>query len=316
MFDADVTRDKPIAIAILAMGGQGGGVLTGWIVAVAEANFCAMYGYDIKLLDGAPAWSEPKSATPLAQVIDSAAYYADGRPTSRHTFYGAVMNESRGRAMVLGGAQWGNGWMLSTMDGFSVTANDWDKAASFASAPSEFTAASGSAVVADRASGDIYTFASYAVSRWSSASNSWTKVLSSVATYGQYAASAMDTKRNRILVQGGLINDHGLYDVASNSMSNVTFTGPNAGDMTGDTGNGMVYDPGLDVYLLRKAGAGGTIYRINAQTFYVDTLPTTSGSAVPSAINNVWNRFLYVPQLKGVIFFPAFDGNAWFVRTS
>jgi indolepyruvate ferredoxin oxidoreductase beta subunit len=30
--------DKPISIAILAMGGQGGGVLTDWIVAVAEAN--------------------------------------------------------------------------------------------------------------------------------------------------------------------------------------------------------------------------------------------------------------------------------------
>ena len=38
MFDATQARDKPIAIAILAMGGQGGGVLTDWIVAVAEAN--------------------------------------------------------------------------------------------------------------------------------------------------------------------------------------------------------------------------------------------------------------------------------------
>ncbi|MCB1379479.1 MAG: indolepyruvate oxidoreductase subunit beta family protein [Alphaproteobacteria bacterium] len=32
------TREKPLSIAILAMGGQGGGVLTDWIVAVAEAN--------------------------------------------------------------------------------------------------------------------------------------------------------------------------------------------------------------------------------------------------------------------------------------
>lgn len=38
MFDASAPRDKPISIAILAMGGQGGGVLTDWIVAVAEAN--------------------------------------------------------------------------------------------------------------------------------------------------------------------------------------------------------------------------------------------------------------------------------------
>lgn len=38
MFDATQGRDKPLTIAILAMGGQGGGVLTDWIVAVAEAN--------------------------------------------------------------------------------------------------------------------------------------------------------------------------------------------------------------------------------------------------------------------------------------
>lgn len=38
MFDPPAMREKPLSIAILAMGGQGGGVLTGWIVAVAEAN--------------------------------------------------------------------------------------------------------------------------------------------------------------------------------------------------------------------------------------------------------------------------------------
>ena len=38
MFDASISRDKPLSIAILAMGGQGGGVLSDWIVAVAEAN--------------------------------------------------------------------------------------------------------------------------------------------------------------------------------------------------------------------------------------------------------------------------------------
>ena len=38
MFDSVSGREKPITIAVLAMGGQGGGVLTDWIVAVAEAN--------------------------------------------------------------------------------------------------------------------------------------------------------------------------------------------------------------------------------------------------------------------------------------
>src|SRR5690606_24444417 len=38
MPDSTAGLEKPIAIAILAMGGQGGGVLCDWIVAVAERN--------------------------------------------------------------------------------------------------------------------------------------------------------------------------------------------------------------------------------------------------------------------------------------
>jgi hypothetical protein len=252
----------------------------------------------------------------MTQVVDSATYYADGRPTSRHTFYGATFNEQRNRAMVLGGAQWGNGYMIATMDGFNTSTSDWDAQGTYPSAPAEFTAASASALVDNKSTGDIYAFASYAVNRWSSATNAWTKVLSSAPAYGQYAASAMDTRRNRILVAGGGINDHAVYDIASNTMTNVTFIGPQAAVMTGDTGNGLVYDPALDAYLLRKADAGGTIYRIDAQTYSVDVLPSTSGDSVPAAINGVWKRFIYVPQLKGVVYFPSYDGNAWFIRTS
>jgi indolepyruvate ferredoxin oxidoreductase beta subunit len=34
----ELSSVKPLSIAILAMGGQGGGVLTDWIVALAEAQ--------------------------------------------------------------------------------------------------------------------------------------------------------------------------------------------------------------------------------------------------------------------------------------
>jgi hypothetical protein len=250
----------------------------------------------IGLLDGTPAWTEPRAATPMSQVSGDVSHYADGRPTSRHTYYGAVMNES-------------------AMDGFNVGSNDWDAAGTYADAPADYTGAFGNALTQHRATGDIYVFGRYAVSRWSNASNSWTRLLGSVSAYGQSSASAMDTARNRILIVGGENNDRGLYDIASNTMSNVSFTGPNAGDV-GGTANGMVYDPGLDVYLLRKAGAGSTIYRINAQTFYVDTLPNANGGSIPASTNGVYRRFLYVPQLKGVVYFPSYSGNGWFIRTS
>ena len=104
-------------------------------------------------------------------------------------------------------------------------------------------------------------------------------------------------------------------DIAAKTVQNVTLSGTNAGSVSG-TGNGMVYDSGLDAYLVRKDGAGGTVYRINAQTFAVDTLPTANGSAVPATTNGVYTRFLYAPKLKGIIYFPTFGGNPWFLRTS
>lgn len=270
----------------------------------------------IRLSDSAPKWTEPRAATPLSKVLDSVTHYADGRPTSRHTFYGAAFNEPRGRVMLLGGSRWGNGWPFPSVDGFNIATNDWDPAKTYPDTMDDFTNVVASAVVAHKTTGDIYAFGNYGVMRWSNSTNKWSQLLSGTNAYGQYAAAALDTKRNRILLAGGLINERSYYDIATNTIQTVSFSGPNAGAMAGDTGNGMVYDPLLDAYLMRKDGSGGTIYRINAQTFSVDTLPTSAGASIPAAVNGVWTRFLYVPQLKGVVYFPAYEGNGWFIRTN
>ena len=270
----------------------------------------------IRLSDNVPAWTEPRASTSASNISVNVTHYADGRPTSRHTYYGSVFNEQRGRAMLVGGARYGNGYMTATVDGFNLTSNDWDGAGTYPDVPSDFTNMQGAAVTPDKTTGNVYVFPGFSVLRWSNSTNTWTRLLSSTSIYGQYAATALDTRRNRILVVGGNINDHGFYDTATNSVQSVSFTGSSAGAMTGDPGNGMVYDPVLDAFLLRKAGPGGTIYRINAQTFSVDVLPTSGGDAVPAAINGVWTRFLHVPNLKGIVYFPAYGGNAWFMRTN
>jgi hypothetical protein len=269
----------------------------------------------IRLTDNAPTWTEPRPATPTSQILDSTSHYADGRPTSRHTFYGVVLNERRNRAMVLGGSRWGNGWPFPSFDGFNLATNDWDAAKTYPDALADFSSVVASAVIEHKSTGDAYAFANSSVMHWSNTSNSWSRLLANTTVYGQYAASAVDTKRNRILVVGGVANDRGVYDIATNTMQSVSFSGPNASAMTGDTGNGLVYDPGLDAYLVRKANAGNTVYRINAQTFSVDALPNTNGAQIPSAPNGVWKRFLYVPQLKGVVYFPTYEGGFWFLRT-
>jgi hypothetical protein len=289
------------------------------VYSVANGGHWAYAGNEvnrIKLADNAPVWTEPRAATPASQVMAGVTHYADGRPTSRHSYYGTVVNEVRGRVMTFGGGSYGPGLLLTTVDGLNLAANDWDTARTYPDVPPEYTAAAGAAVAVQKSTGDVFAFTRYNVYRWSSASNTWSRQLANTPFYGQYAASAVDTRRNRVLVLGGLINDRGVYDVASNTMQAVTLSGPDAGSVAGD-GNGMVYDPLQDAFLVRKGAAGGTIYRINAQTFAVDTMPTGStGAQIPGAVNNVWTRFLYVPALKGVVYFPAFNGNSWFLRTN
>lgn len=294
------TRDS--AVYSVANGGH-------WAYAGNEVN-------RITLSDNAPAWTEPRASTAPAQVRDSVSHYADGKPTSRHTYYGAIIDEARNRAMLVAGSRYGNGWPLETLDGFNLTSKDWDAARTYPDIPGDLTPVVGAAMTQHKSSGDIYAFGYFNVYRWSPATNKWSTRLANTAYDGQYAASALDTKRNRILLVGGASNIKAVYDVGTNTMQTVALSGASAGAVGGD-GNGMVYDPLQDAFLLRKSGAGATVYRINAQTFSADALPTSGGGAqIPSAVNDVWTRFLYVPALKGVVYFPAYNGNMWFLRTN
>ena len=268
----------------------------------------------IKLSDNKPTWSEPRAATPTSNVIENSEYYADGAPTSRHTYYGSIINEKLNRAMLLNGAQYGNGYGVLSVDGFNLASNQWDPAGTYTRTPGPLKTTPGAAMALHKASGDIYAFGWSEMYRWNSATNAWTT--KSVPFNGQYSASAVDTKRNRILLVGGDKNIQATYDIATGLMQSVTLSGSEAGSVSGQ-GNGMVYDPLQDAFLLRKEDAGADVYRINAQTLSVDKQPASAaGAQIPAAPRGVWSRFIYLPALKGVVFFPVYDGDMWFLRTN
>lgn len=293
------TRDSTVYSA--ANGGH-------WDYAGNEVN-------SIRLSDAAPSWKERRAATPVSQILDSVTHYADGAPTSRHSYYGTVVNEARNRVMVLGGSRWGNGYLIQTVDGFDIQSNAWDPANTVPGLPSQAKALPATAFVKQDASGDIYAFGNYGIYRWSNTANTWSTIATNGVIYGFEAASALDTRRNRVLVLGGGGNDRGVFTLGSTSAQSVSLSGP-AADAVGGDGNGMVYDPWMDAYLLRKPAAGSTVYRISASTLSVDTLPTTGGAAIPASFNGVYTRFLFAPQLGGVIYAPSYDGNLWFLRTT
>ncbi|MFO1436498.1 MAG: hypothetical protein U1F34_09190 [Gammaproteobacteria bacterium] len=270
----------------------------------------------LRLSDDAPTWTEPRSSTAVKDITFNTSYYADGRPTSRHSYYGAWVNELRNRVMLFAGAGWGLGHSPNALDGFNIAANDWDAGGTYALPGDQYEPLIGSAIVDQRSTGDVYVFSNWVVNRWNNATNTWQRMIEyTPEVYGQYAAAALDNKRNRILLLGGNGGDHAYYDLATNKIVEVPLTGSSAGILLAGDGNGMVYDPLLDAYLLHTGDAGGTVYRINPQTFAVDILPTIGGTSQPATTNNVWRRFLYLPKLKGIVYVPTYFGNVWFLRT-
>lgn len=269
----------------------------------------------IRLANDAPVWVEQCASTPSSQVVASTSHYADGRPTSRHSYYGVVCNEVRGRVMLMAGSRYGDGWQIDSMDGFNLATSNWDPARTWSNVPADVPKYYGASIVEHKSTGDIYAFANYRVFKWSNSSNAWSTVVSGGSIYGFEAASALDTQRNRILVIGGLGNDVGLYTLGSSSTQAVSLSGLGASPIT-STGNGMVYDPVLDAYLVRTPAAGGTIYRIDAASFAVSVFATLSGSGIVSAQNGVYRRLLYAPGLGGVVYCPHFTSNLWFLRTA
>lgn len=269
----------------------------------------------LALGDDAPKWTEPRAATPVEQVVLNAAYYADGRPTSRHSYYGTWVDELRGKVMLVGGSRWGDGSSPGAMDGYDIAKRDWDKAGTYAVPGKQFDPLIGSAIVDDRRSGDAYAFSNWKINRWDSAGNRWEQLVANSKVYGQYSAAALDTRRGRIFVLGGSANAHSTFEPSEKKLVEVPISGPAADALLRGRGNGMVYDPLLDAYLVHTGAAGGSIHRIDAQSFALDALPVTGGASQPATANGVWRRFLYVPKLKGVVYVPLYEGNVWFLRT-
>jgi hypothetical protein len=271
-----------------------------------------------------PAWEEAEPSTAVADIPTIASggpfltHYADGKPTSRHSYWGTWVNEVRNVAMIFAGSRWSdNGATHPALDGFDLSTLNYKTAGTY---PNE-TAASdtlGWAMCDVKATGDLYAFANFAIRKWTSSSNTWGGLSPSGggSVYGQWCVTAHDSSRNRIMIVGGSNSDYALYDIGANSLVDITLTGAEAGSIAGTSDFfGMCYDEANDRFLFSKGESGGVVYAIQAASPYAATLVSTSGGSPPAG-THVCRRFLYVPTLGGVIYIPTYSGNLWFLRTS
>lgn len=89
--------------------------------------------YKIDFTGDTPAWVLALNTTPSGSITSNANYYADGRPTSSHTYFTQVYVPEIGRAMRFGagsryGSVGGDGYKV---DGFNPLTNTWDAAGTY-----------------------------------------------------------------------------------------------------------------------------------------------------------------------------------------
>jgi hypothetical protein len=308
-----------------AWNGLAAGPSSWWSAASGGHGVWSNATFELDLAVDAPRWKMVNAGSREQDVTTDAAYYRDGLPVSRHTYYSAQFIQSRHRIMLFGCAapygvnnpppafQGGK-----ELDGFDVQTNQWDAAGSYDKIPIDFgnyVAQHSMPFVVDPRNEDVYAAANYQFAKWSAKTGKWTliKPKGNVApTAWELKSSLIDVKRNRwvSLTDGSPYATASgirmqIIDLANYEMRDM----PASGDVAGLPGSYsmLVHDIDNDRYLLATSNA---LYSIDPESGAVRRLMD-----IPESANGTYNRFAYFPALGGVAYLPRFSSNVLFMPT-
>ncbi len=295
------------------------------------------------LMSDAPRWVEwfAGSSGPVVDGVTagadpSHARYLDGLPCSTHSYYGQQFLEGQSRAVRLGGSTAPIGSAFENVEGFDISLgqghNGWAPAGTFGFAlggvNGGWTPAIGWAACKDPTTEIIYVVNAPNLRRFvpsaAGVGGTWSTVgpLPDAINTGALGATAVDTKRHRLLwLKGYGPNSPYTVDLTTGVWSPRAHP-DSAAKAAFDAlkpSLGMVYVAPLDAFFVRANAAGAAVYRIDAETFEISMLPTTGGDTVAQAFvlsgeENVYTKWLWVPALGGIVYFPKSESNAWFLR--
>ena len=271
--------------------------------------------YSIRLTDNAPTWVTRKagSASTQADVL----YYADGLPTSRHTYqhnhYMASLD-----AVLMAGCRFGYGGGTPTgpgMDLFSLSTNQWLARFTYPDIPTLGTYG----IVKD-GQDRIWTATGL---RFDPSTVAWTATAATLPRY----PSAYDPLRDQIFSLQCGNGEDGIQTVVSQKVvcstaarTTITFNASAALTQFTTAGAyylGMDYDKSNDRFLATHAGEPGVVYIVtpNAGAVWDMSILSVSGT-LPSAPGGVNKKFQYIESLKGFAYVGPQAGTVYFLRTA
>jgi hypothetical protein len=281
-----------------------------------HADYAGNEVYTLRLQDDAPKWVRRRNPTPVVYPshLIGQAYYSDGRPTSRHTYWHIQFINARNRMFYIGGAAiWGNGnGTTLTVDAFDPERNDYEPAGTYASLPANAVyVAQGVAKdgyenvwLQHPASGHIY--------RWDRAS-ARTTLVAARSICNIDTPYCVDPVRNRLVRFDSRFG--AMFDLNNNAAETaVTFRGLHAAKVT--THSSVIWCAGRGTFLLFRWNEN-RVYEIHPETFEVTEL-AVAGTRPPvppnDGVADMYGRWFYAPELRLCGYIRSVDDPVWVFR--
>ncbi len=280
----------------------------------------------LELNTDAPQWvlRSPASPSPTIDVP----YYADGKPSSRHTYWSTIWNEQHQRLLAHRSRfVYGSGISFDNTNGFDLATNTWDAKSTWANGYSAGCADS---------DGNAYAVGInyFSIYKWTAATDTWAEL----ATYADATTLnpiCFDATRAHVFAMGfgdGQGNNRGpgrtltAFTLAGATKTEITFApGAAVDQFIADAPNycAMEYDPVNDHYLFYEGAAGHTdrVYVVEPNAgaqWDLSILALGAGSVAPPAAvgAGIYNRFKYVPALRGIVLLSSGTSDVFFMRTA
>lgn len=287
--------------------------------------------YSLKLNQETPAWVR-RNAPTMAGLTQDSPYYADNRPSARHTYWNIQFNQSRNLLMFFGAAAvWGTGGAhFSNVDAFDPVTNDYLPpnlpSGSFPNVPISMT--TDRSIVMDDADNCYHQSGAgtAVVSRWDNAANTWANLPGTRNVFNYATPLVFDAVRNRLVrfdpTRAVLLALPGaVQSFASN------YSGPAAAYIGNRASAAVIPSIGSaldDKYIVVRfnkvsvpTGDVLELYVVDPETFEV-TVASVAGTkpVLPSqdGAGSFYGRFMYVPELKIIAFLSREFQDVYFLR--
>lgn len=278
----------------------------------------------IALLADAPAWQLRSSASAQSDRLPDVAYYLDGKPTSRHTYWSTQWSRTRGRVMLHRTRfSYGSAVSFDDSNGFDPATNRWDP---------DNTWADGKTAQCHDADDNVWAMAGTSLFKWVAATDTWALTRDFRGDSFPYGPLAFDPVRQQLFTLAW--GDGQGYGTGVTAFV-VANEGTTRTPVSFDSGPGLTsfmaeqpayaaldYDPGADHFLFFAAQAGALdhVYVVTPKAsgpWALELLALDPSSVVPVTAGGggLMNKFQYVSTLGGFVLFTSAVKPVYFLRT-